>query len=78
MPKHDNNFTPTEVATLIKNLKRKFDVVAENIIPIREDIADLKEDMGEVKIRLTSLEDVVLTAIPSLASRVSVLEKKVE
>ena len=73
---HDN-FSATEVATLIENLERKFDVVAEAVLPLRENMADVKERLSAVEFRVGSLEDVVRTAIPSLSREITEVKEKV-
>ena len=75
--KNDKIFSSTEVGVLVESLRSDFRSVTEVVIPLREDMADVKDRLTKVEVRVKSLEDAVRVAIPSLSTRVSTLEAKV-
>lgn len=83
----EDNFTPNQVGTILEALDKKIDILIEDmrgefravtevVLPLREDMAEVKTRLGKVEFRLTCVEDAVRVAIPSLAKRVTVLEAK--
>ena len=72
----EENFTPGRVASLIEGLRGEFKVVLDVILPLRQDMVEVKERLSAVETRVGSLEDVVRVAIPNLATRVERLETK--
>ena len=72
----EDKFTAREVAVLVEDLRGEFRAVAEGLIPLREDMADVKNRLEKVEKRLTGVEDAVRVAIPSLTQRVARLETR--
>ena len=58
-----NDHTPNEVGTLIENLRGEFRVVSEAVLPLREDMVDVKSRLSAVEFEV---KDVVRVAIPSM------------
>ena len=71
----DENFTPTQVGTLLEAINKKIDLLTESAAPIPERLSEVEERLTKVETRLISVEDVVRIAIPSLSKRVARLEK---
>ena len=88
-PKEDK-FSAREVVALVEDLRSEFRVVSEVVLPLREDMAEVKERLTKVEDRLifvedglkglsgrvTRLETAVTESIPPLSRRVSRLETK--
>ncbi|MBI2167124.1 MAG: hypothetical protein HYU34_02635 [Candidatus Omnitrophica bacterium] len=72
----DDNFTPREVAVLVEELCSEFRTVSEVVRPLREDMADVKERLTTLEFKVQSLDDAVRLSIPGLNKRVSRLEVK--
>ena len=72
----EDKFTAREVAVLVEELGNKFRTVSEAVLPLREDMAEVKERLSKVESRLTLVEDAVRIAVPSLSKRVSRIETK--
>ena len=70
----EGDFTRNEVAALVENLRADFRVVAEVVLPLRDDMIEVKERLSAVEIEVRSLKDVVAVAIPDLTRRVGRLE----
>ena len=84
---NENNFTPSQVGTILETLDKKIDILIEDmrgefravtevVLPLREDMAEVKTRLGKVEFRLTCFGDAVQVAVPSLTRRVSALEAK--
>lgn len=72
-----DNFTPREVAVLIEDLSSKFRTVSEVVVPLRQDMAEVKERLTAVETEVRSLTDVIRIAVPNHEKRIVRLEKKV-
>ncbi len=72
----NQNYTPNEVAALIEDLRSEFRVVSEVVVPMREDMAEVKERLSRVEDDLRSIKDVLRIELPSMRSRLSDLEAK--
>jgi hypothetical protein len=70
----EDKFSSREVAVLIEDLRSDFRSVSEVVLPLREDMAEVKERLTGVEERLTSVEDALRIAVPDLGKRVSRLE----
>ncbi len=77
MHKADKPFSGTEVAVLIESFRNDIALLAEGQNAIHEDVQILKQDTAEIKMRLTTVEDVIRVAIPQIHVRLSRLETKV-
>ncbi len=44
----EDHFTPTQVGTLLEAMDKKIDLIAETVIPMKEDITVLKERVSEL------------------------------
>ena len=73
----NKSFTSTEVGTMLESLRSEFHTVSEVIIPMREDIAEIKDRLTAVETRLIRVEDIVRIAVPSHERRITALEVKV-
>ena len=71
----EENFTSNQVATLVESLRSEFQAVAEVVVPLREDMMEVKERLTRVETELSHVKDAVRIAIPSLNKRVERLEK---
>jgi len=72
----EDKFTAREVATLVEKLGGEFRTVSEVVLPLREDMAEVKERLTRVEERLTGVEDAVRLALPDHAKRLSRIESK--
>ena len=75
--KDDKGFTNSQVGALIEDLKNDFRTVLEVVEPLREDMAEVKERLTAVETEVKTLKDVVKIALPRLENRVTQLETKV-
>ena len=73
-PKRD--FSATEVGTLLESVDKKIDFITETVIPLREDMADVKTLLTSLGIDVRSIKDVIRIEIPSMRSRIARLETK--
>ena len=73
----EDKFTAREVAVLIEDLRGEFRAVSEVVFPLREDMIEVKERLSALETKVQSLDDVVRLAIPDHAKRISRLESKV-
>lgn len=69
-------FTAREVAVLVEELRAEFRTVSEVIIPLREDMAEVKSDISVLKTDVLYLKDAVRVGFPEINRRLSVLESK--
>ena len=90
MSPREDKFSAREVATLVEDLRSEFRAVSEVVLPLREDMAEVKERLTKVEDcltfvedglkglsgRVTRLETAVTESIPPLSRRVSRLETK--
>ena len=72
----EDKFTATQVGALIERLEGKFQFVLDIVVPLKNDMVEVKERLSKVETRLTGVEDAVRIAIPNLVQRVSHLESK--
>ena len=75
-----DDFSAREVAVLVKELKSEFRTVAEGVVsllPLREEMVEVKERLSAVENRLIVCEDAVRIGMPDLYKRVTRLESKV-
>ena len=77
MPEHIEHYTSTEVGTMIENLEGKFQAVIDVVAPLREDMADVKIRLTAVETEVRGLKDVVRVAIPSIYHRLDKIETKI-
>ena len=77
MPHEEKYYTPTEVGTLIESFRDDLSLIAERVGTLSDDVAILKEDVKDIKVRLITVEDTIRIAIPDIYSRVKRLEVKV-
>ncbi len=75
--KEDRPFTGTEVGALIESFRSELRVIAEHLDTVCEDVGILKVDVRDIKNRLIVVEDTIRIALPSIYSRICVLEAKV-
>ena len=76
----DDNFTPSQVGTLLEDMNTKIQLLYEVVVPLRQDMTEVKErldkiDFGleRVEIRLGSVEDAIRL---NLVPRITRLESK--
>ncbi len=77
MSESKDKFSATEVGTILESMNRKFDIILENVLPLRQNIAEVKAQLTNLETRFTLVEDTVRVAIPELFRRVQRLETKV-
>lgn len=73
----EDNFTAREVATLVEDLRGEFRAVSEGVLPLREDMAEVKERLTSLETEVRLLKDAVRVAIPDHETCISRLESKV-
>jgi len=71
------SYSSNEVSTLLESLRSEFRSVAEVVLPLREDMADVKTRLSAVETELVALRDVVRVAIPFHERRITKLESKI-
>lgn len=71
MHKADKAFSGTEVGALIESFRQDISLLAEGQNALREDVSIIKQDVSEIKVRLTTVEDVIRVAIPQIHVRLS-------
>ena len=76
MRKEDRPFSGTEVGTLIESFRNDFSIMAEKLDTVCQDVAILKIDVREIKVRLITVDDTIRIAIPDIYSRLTGLEAK--
>ncbi len=72
----EESFTSNQVTAIIESLRGEFRAVAEVVVPLREDMIEVKERLTKVEMELIQVKDAVHIAIPSLTKRVERLESK--
>ena len=71
---NNDYLTATETKALFESLHHSIRLIAEDQRTMRQDINILKEDVRDIKTRLTTVEDTLRIAIPDLYVRVKALE----
>ena len=74
---NEKAFTATEVGTMFDSLKSEIRIIAEVVVPLREDMIEVKSRLTAVETEVRSLKDVMKIAIPALSQRVTLLETKI-
>ena len=77
MTNNKKTFSSTEVGTLVESLRGDVQSVAEGVTYLRNDMDDVKTRLSTLEVEVRSMKDAVYVAIPSLSKRVTVLESKV-
>ena len=72
----EENFTPSQVGTLLEAVDKKIDILTEIVAPMPERLEKIEERLSKVETRLTSVEDAVRVAVPGLTRRVERIESK--
>ena len=79
----EDKFSSREVVVMFEELRGEFRTVSEVVIPLREDMGEVKERLERVEERLTRVEDglsavggVIKSTLPNLAKRVDRIEAK--
>ncbi len=72
----EDKFSAREVAVLVESLRSDFWGLGEVVVPLREDMAEVKERLSTLEDKVLSLDDAIRLAVPHLAKRVSRLEAK--
>ena len=75
--KEKDSYSVTEVGTLIESFRSDISIMAEQLNTVCEDISILKQDVGEIKNRLMTVEDVIRISLPDVYRRLNRLETKV-
>ena len=70
----EDKYTAREVAALIEDLRSEFRTVSEVVIPLREDMMEVKERLSSLETEVRSLKDVIRIAIPDHAKRLTRIE----
>ncbi len=65
--KEKDTFTARQVAALLEDVRGEFRSVSEVVLPLREDMAEVKDRLTRVEERLIGVEDAVRLAIPDLS-----------
>lgn len=73
-----DKFGSQEVMALLEDLRGEFRSVSEVVLPLRDDMGEVKERLGTLETEVRSLKDAVGLSIPSLAKRVGRLESLVK
>ena len=76
--KEKDTFTAREVAAFLEDMRGEFRSVSEVVLPLREDMAEVKDRLTRVEERLIGVEDIVRLAIPDLNRKVPRLETKAQ
>ena len=68
-------FTPNKVAALFESLEKGISTIAEDTSALREDMTEVKGRLSTLESDVRELKDAVRVAIPSHEKRISKLEK---
>ena len=71
---NNDPFTPSEVRTYIEEFRREQRIFGERLNTVCEDVASLRVDVRDIRLRLITVEDAIRIDIPNLRSRVTALE----
>ena len=72
----EDKFSAREVATLVEELKGEFRTVSEVVLPLREDMVEVKERLSSLETEVRSLKDAIRIEFPPIKGRLSALEIK--
>ena len=76
----EDKFTAREVGVLIEELRSDFRTVSEgltSLLPLKEDMIEVKNRLSNLEFEVRTLKDVIRVEIPSIKSRLSAVEAKV-
>ncbi len=76
MSEQKREYSATEVGTILESVERKFDFLAELVAPMPERLEKIENRLGVLEIDVRSIKDVLRIEIPSMRSRIGVLEVK--
>ena len=71
------SFSNNEVMALIEDFRGNIRLIAEDVSSLREDMTEVKDRLSSLEIEIRSLKDVIQVAVPDLTRRVTKLEAKV-
>ena len=71
------HYTSTEVGVLVESLRSEFRTIAEVVVPLREDMIDVKARLSNLESDMKEVKSVIRIALPSINQRLSALEAKV-
>lgn len=72
-----NDYSSNEVSALLETLRAEFRTVSETVLALRNDMHDVKERLSKLETRVQKLEDAIPIAVPSMNVRLANLEAKV-
>lgn len=72
---NENNFTPSQVGTILEALDKKINILTESVLPLREDMAEVKTRLSAVEFEVRTLKDVFRVEFPSMRRRIEAVEK---
>ena len=73
----EDRYGAREAAVLLEELRSEFKTVSETALPFREDMAEVKERLTRVEADLVEIKDAVRAGFPDIFKRLSRLETKV-
>lgn len=77
MSKDSHLYSNTQVASLLEQIRSDFKSVTEVVIPLREDMDEVKKRLTSLENEMRSVKDVIRITLPNHENRISRLEKKV-
>lgn len=69
-------FSATEVGTLLENMDKKFDLLAEIVAPMPLQLEKIEGRLENLELDVRVIKDVIRIEIPSMRHRISALEAK--
>ena len=69
-----DKYTAGEVAVLVEGLRSDFRAVSEVVIPLREDMIEVKERLTSLENEVRSIKDVLRITLPDHAKRLTRIE----
>ena len=72
-PMKDDKFTAREVVVLVEDLRSEFRAVSEVVVPLREDMAEVKERLTGLEGEVRLLKDAMRVGLPSINARLLAL-----
>ena len=81
-----DNFTPNPIGPLLETLDKKIDILIEDmrgefravtevVLPLREDMAEVKTRLSSVEFEVRTLKDVFRVEFPAMRRRIEAVEK---